>query len=41
MADDKRDQKAPRLSVHGFWYKRWSLRDRMLSAQIDDLATAK
>jgi hypothetical protein len=37
MADDKRDRKASRLSVHSSWYERWSLHERMLSAQIDDL----
>jgi len=37
MADDKRNQK----STAPICPKRWSLRDRMLSAQIEDLATAK
>jgi len=38
MADDKLEQKAPHLTS---CYERWRLRDRRVSAQIDNLATAK
>jgi len=38
MAANRADQVAPHPSVHGSWYERWSLRDRVSSGPINGLA---